>query len=934
MNDLPSQALSPTSAASRKHSLPHQDGTSAKRLKAEPGPRVYENCEARDSSRAHFGDSHQSHEYYGPVYQYKDQVQPTDIQSSSSTKRRETLESLKFDQMSDRYASISPAHAKTCQWLFERQEYKDWLDPTKRPDHGGFQWIKGKPGAGKSTLMKCAYQHAQKTQKDTNLVSFFFTARGNALEKSTEGMYRSLLHQILEKVPRLHSVLDTQRQHDIWPVETLSTLFREAVKCLAQDHLTCYIDALDECDETEIRNMVEVFQELTDPELAESTNFHVCFSSRHYPHISIETCRELILDDQEGHEDDIASYVRNKLRRVKVNARSKSDIALEITQRASGIFLWVILVVRILIEDCDRGHAHKIKARLHEIPDGLDDLFQDIIRRGTQEDTYLISTLQWIMFAVRPLSAEEFYNAIIYSPAVEAGLEEESMKIDPETTKSFLLNSSKGLAETTRGKFPKVQFIHESVRDYLRTTGLQRLSPDLNDNLPGLSHEFLKNRCLQFLSDEVYRHQSLHDLPPAKSEKADAMRAEALESFPFLEYAVSNVLHHAEYACEHGISQEHFVQEFPVYVWSVISNLFEKHMVRRYSPTVTKTYVFADRCTPYLLDILLCQGGTDLSARLERHRTALSAAVYGSSVETVSVILKHGALSSATETPQRLFKIAVERRSSKVLQLLIDSAGPLDSRTTIETVFIQFAHSGNLDAARFLAAHCSKDDLQDRVYATALLEACQEGHERVVEMLLEEGANSNGEAGGPLYAACAQGYKKIVQILLEKGADVNAQGGYYGSALQAACAGRHKKTVEILLDNGVNVNTRGDHGTALYLACDRANPKIVRMLLERGANVNAYGGHFGSTLRAACATGHRKIVEMLLEQGVYVNTQYGRGGNALDLACDMGDVQIAKLLLEKGADITLRREREERARSRGQTGIVKLLQSQGERVTR
>ena len=30
------------------------------------------------------------------------------------------------------------------------------------------------------------------------------------------------------------------------------------------------------------------------------------------------------------------------------------------------------------------------------------------------------------------------------------------------------------------------------------------------------------------------------------------------------------------------------------------------------------------------------------------------------------------------------------------------------------------------------------------------------------------------------------GHDKMVQMLLEKGADVNAQGGYYGNALQAA----------------------------------------------------------------------------------------------------------------------------------------------------
>ena len=41
-------------------------------------------------------------------------------------------------------------------------------------------------------------------------------------------------------------------------------------------------------------------------------------------------------------------------------------------------------------------------------------------------------------------------------------------------------------------------------------------------------------------------------------------------------------------------------------------------------------------------------------------------------------------------------------------------------------------------------------------------------------------------------------------MLLEKGADVNAQGGDYGNALQAASAGGYDKVVQMLLENGAN----------------------------------------------------------------------------------------------------------------------------------
>ena len=70
--------------------------------------------------------------------------------------------------------------------------------------------------------------------------------------------------------------------------------------------------------------------------------------------------------------------------------------------------------------------------------------------------------------------------------------------------------------------------------------------------------------------------------------------------------------------------------------------------------------------------------------------------------------------------------------------------------------------------------------------------------------------------GTTLHAASAGGHNKVVQILLDKGANVNAQEGEYGNALQAASTGGHDKVVQMLLDKGADINAQGGcYGNAL-----------------------------------------------------------------------------------------------------------------------
>ena len=104
-----------------------------------------------------------------------------------------------------------------------------------------------------------------------------------------------------------------------------------------------------------------------------------------------------------------------------------------------------------------------------------------------------------------------------------------------------------------------------------------------------------------------------------------------------------------------------------------------------------------------------------------------------------------------------------------------------------------------------------------------------------LKMLLESGINA------ALLIACHYGNIKIVELLLDNGADVNTPtyNNNYMPLMTASIRG-HIKIVRKLLDAGAVVNAQDDGGwTALHLACYDGHMNIVELLLDNGADLMA-----------------------------------------------------------------------------------------------
>jgi ankyrin repeat protein len=148
----------------------------------------------------------------------------------------------------------------------------------------------------------------------------------------------------------------------------------------------------------------------------------------------------------------------------------------------------------------------------------------------------------------------------------------------------------------------------------------------------------------------------------------------------------------------------------------------------------------------------------------------------------------------------------------------------------------------------------------------ALSHAIRRQNESLVKLLLENGADANtreeGDIDRPvLCIASSSSNRRIVELLLDYGANINGT-GFYGNALYDASYNGQENIVKLLLKNGINIHAGGTLGNALQAASAKGHEEVVKLLLEKSANVNTQGGQYKTALQAALVHGHKSIVKL------------------------------------------------------------------------
>lgn len=310
------------------------------------------------------------------------------------SKRDEVMKSLWFPEMFERQESIKPPSFNTFEWVFDDSMVPEhqWRRPQERLEaemRGKFArwlrseeplfWISGKAGSGKSSLMSLIQDDPRTNDalsvwaNDRTIFtfSFYFWRPGTPLQKSINGLLRSLLYQLGKAKPVVVDYIKMARPNynSAWMTKSLILALYRCLSDFHEDRIFLMIDGLDEYES----NYGDLLDELL--QLQSRTCLKTCIASRPETIILNKLKMYPCLQLQLLNKRDIEIFVKGRL--ISLPTDASYDIGNDVVSRAEGVFLWAVLVsedIRLGAEDGD--DTDMLRRRLHSLPKELYRLFE------------------------------------------------------------------------------------------------------------------------------------------------------------------------------------------------------------------------------------------------------------------------------------------------------------------------------------------------------------------------------------------------------------------------------------------------------------------------------------------------------------------------------------------------------------------------------
>ncbi|KAG5661854.1 hypothetical protein KAF25_004093 [Fusarium avenaceum] len=306
----------------------------------------------------------------------------------------------------------------TCEWIISTQEFKTWDENSPH-----LLWISAPPGMGKTFLSIFLSKHFESlcTEQTSRAALFFFCDNKVANRNTAVNILRGLLTQLVSHQKDLaYIILKEWRQKSSQLFQdssfnTLWKLFQDMVKSSNFHVIYCIIDALDECEDNSLTILLKKFKKLSQSSTASSTKLKLICLSRRFPERipeSLDSFTKVELDMMTAGKEDVRRFISERIsnlsRTKKLTSKMRKRVEEVFQEKSEGTFLWV----SFMAQDLEGKPLLEIMPSLERLPSGLDAVYERILAQIDFNKWGIIrKMLDWILVATRPLTIPELCEA-------------------------------------------------------------------------------------------------------------------------------------------------------------------------------------------------------------------------------------------------------------------------------------------------------------------------------------------------------------------------------------------------------------------------------------------------------------------------------------------------------------------------------------------
>ena len=767
-------------------------------------------------------------------------------------------------------------------------------------------WLKGSPGAGKSTLCSVLVRDLYERHKPGSAIAFCFFNSRQGQASSARYILKALAYQLRDYIRRTgaeSALRSTIREDDKLTGSMSLDQFQRKLRGVfvsidINARVFLVLDGLNDDDDEGLKKVL-MHEILRVNRSREKSHIFRCVITSRFTceaRISKEDLIQIDLSTESGVQNDMLRFTTTQLEKILRTSPKKAvpvcNLAEQLCSRANGIFLWLALS----LEDIQQVESPLNPVDIiNMLPASIDAFYQRALQKIPSQDVEMAQRIfSWLTVASRLLYLPELQEALAvradrtqyYEQAPSA-----IQKLDLSKTQAEIRRICGWLVTITEEGI--VSLRHPTLREHL----LSEVEPSNRSRHPVLAaHELLARSCLVLLSSSIWV-----DATSASTDIEPAQKLGRGTTSTLTGYAAAN--------------------------WSVHYRLSET-----YSRSLAGTL---QRCLTITLDYDCQSFSIPNSGRsIQIANTTLRISASYGLVSLTQLCLQMGTDPKGgscvlCESPFAIAAGGGHLVAAKILLKETADAPFWTSSNADKIIHLVLARGLTDEVKSCLKCGANVDAVEHDSGKTLLHVAAESGRLDMVKLLIGYNANVNAftptTQETPLHLAAARGYTHIVKYIVDGRDPSMRELELYDSVVRQPYyqtwtedllatdetrgnivweveardnAEEHMRNLQSSSAGYSDIDLRTSAGcTALELAAANGYDDVVRFLLERGANIKGDGVEQCTALQVAVENGHLQTVKLLLTAGARMHRQTDGLAPTLQHACNNGHDAVADFVV-------------------------------------